>query len=143
MMFRTVYVLPTILGLLVAGPVHCVSATPCVLAECASDESAGSPHACGGCSHPGPEPAHRVQPEPDEPAPACTMDVCRGSLSATPRRLGVEYRLLLSFASAAVVPGTREVGASSEVSAGAFPDTVAARPAAGRELCIAICSFLL
>lgn len=141
-MLRAIYILPTILGLLLAGPIHCAWASHCIVGGCAAEMEGGS---C--CHH---EPANHapsnhnddgVLPEPDGPAPNCTLDVCRSSLSEAPRRPTVDCRLLPALA--AIAPNGAYTTGGGEPYVGGFDDSRAAAPPAGRALCIAICSFLL
>ncbi len=135
-MFRAAYILPTIFGLLMAGPIHCAWATHCIAGGCPAEVEGGS------CSHH--EPASHdddVPPDREGPAPNCTLDVCRGSLSEAPRRPTVECRLLPALDT--IAPDAGGTAAVGKPHVGASDDFCTGAPPAGRCLCIAICSFLL
>jgi len=145
-MFRTVYVLLTILGLLVAGPLYCTYAMQCTSGRCAAGEGVASGQRCAGCSSaypPDERPGDRLQPEPEQPKAECDLDACRGSLNHAPRRPVFACRLLLSLASATLAPGGSEPPTVVSRSSAEFLAPPGYWPAAGHELCIAICSFLL
>ena len=136
-MIRSVFVLLTIFGLL-ACPVHCTSGK-CI----GTDGSAGD---CPGCSPHCPSNSDGSDPTqpggPDGAGENCHMGACRGFLGQSPRRPVVDCRLILSFIAAT----PDRIGLQADPAAGRLVgnglDPPAAWPAAGRELCIAVCSLL-
>ncbi len=139
MMFRTNSVLLTILGLLVC-PVHCTSG---------GAVSAGrslSAQGCAGClphCPPNHEDGAPAQPTREGSEPNCHMGACLGVLGQAPRRPAADHRLALSLLAARPAPSSPLPDVVAGWLGGNGLEPPAAWPAAGHELCIAICSFLL
>gem|GEM_PF-4130193 len=145
-MFRTASVILTIFGLLVAGPIHCLSGMHCRYGNCAGVEAAATGQPCSSWVYaclPADQKGDGLAPNPEQPDPECQWEACRGRLGASPRRWDFRCRRLLSYAfvPAAPIPLARDTltrGFPGSCSAAAV-----AWPVTGRDLCITVCSFLL
>ena len=139
MMIRTASVLLTILGLL-ACPVHCTSS------GAVAADGILPVQGCSGClprCSPNHENGAPSQPTREGSEPNSHMGACLGVLGQAPRRPVVDHQIVLSLMAARPAPSNPQADVVAGWLGGNRLDPPAAWPAAGHELCIAICSFLL